>query len=81
MYVPFPRPVKVQFPEESAVVEPVAPPLSATVAFAPFADRFPEMLKFCAVAVKLTPPMLPPLIVTVCELGVKAYPSLLGVAV
>jgi len=51
------------------------------VAFAPRLERLPEILKLVAVAVKLTPLMLLPVTVTLCEVGLKVNPALLGVIV
>jgi hypothetical protein len=62
-------------------VDAVAAPLNATVAPAPLAETFPEMLQVCPVAVKVAAVTLPLFTVIVCAVGLKVKPAFDGVTV
>jgi hypothetical protein len=65
------------------VVDALAAPLRVTVAPLPLAAGLmvPEMVKACAVSVKLIPVTFVPLTVIFVLPGLNVYPALLGVSV
>jgi len=83
VYEPFAKPVKLKLPELSAVAVPLDVPLRVNNVPVPDADGLtvPEILHVCAVAVKATPVVLAPLIVTAWLVGLNVNPALLGVTV
>ena len=84
VYDPLLRPLNVKLPEASAVVLPLAVPLSVSVVPVPLAAGLtvPEMLHVgIAVAVKLTAVTFAPLTVTGWLVGENVKPALDGVTV
>ena len=75
-----PTPVKEKFPELSAMVVRFAEPLNVSVAPLP-PEMVPEMTNVWPLAVKLTPEMLSPLIVTAWFGGLNVIPVFDGVTV
>src|SRR5437867_2881980 len=84
VYVPLANPAKAKFPELSAVVVPLAPPLRVSVVPLPFAAGLtvPEMLQVgTGCGVKLTPVAFAPSTVTGGLAGATVRPRLDGVTV
>ena len=84
-YVPFDKPVKVNAPDELAVVVWLAAPLKVKVVPEPPDPLIvPEMENVCgatAVAVKFAPAMLAVVIDSASEAGLNVNPEWLGVTV